>query len=397
MARKKLSEFTAKSLLLKTLDIPYSGISISSDDTLKFSDRENTLYIVKVDQGVKGRMKKGLVKLKVALNDIPEAIESLRQKGYERFLIEEFLSHEASQEKYISIERTREGKVVYFSNKGGIDIEENRESVKRVVIPSEESWEERINTIIQYLQIDKILFRKILNFFDEEYISFLEINPFIIHNSTFLILDLAVEVDSAAEFFVQNGWTSGDFVEDELVGEKTPEEKNILALKAKSQAAFTLTILNPDGSIWLLLSGGGASIVLADEAYNQGRGQDVANYGEYSGNPNEEETYIYTKNLLHLLLKSPALKKVLIIGGGVANFTDIKVTFRGVIQALDEFKEQLSVQNVQVFVRRGGPHQEEGLASMREFLEKADIFGGVWDQSMVLPDVISKAIDYLNE
>jgi len=95
---------------------------------------------------------------------------------------------------------------------------------------------------------------------------------------------------------------------------KTEEEENILTLSQKSQAAFKFDFLNPNGSVFMLLSGGGASIVLADEVANQGFGKELANYGEYSGNPNEEETFIYTKNLLSLLLKSKAPKKVLIIG-----------------------------------------------------------------------------------
>jgi len=36
-----------------------------------------------------------------------------------------------------------------------------------------------------------------------------------------------------------------------------------------------------------------------------------------------EETYIYTQNLLNLLLQSQASPKILIIGGGVANFTEV--------------------------------------------------------------------------
>lgn len=391
MSRKKISEFTAKNLLFQKLELPYTGISISSEDIFN-CERGDTLYVVKVDQGVKGRMKKGLVKLKVAHTDIADTIQQLEKKGYSRFLIEEFVPHESSQEKYISIERTREGKLVYFSDTGGIDIEKNQDKVKKIMIPNDES---KLDEIIHVLQIKKTFFKDIIDFFDEQYISFLEVNPYIMHNDTFLILDLAVEVDSAAEFFVKNGWISNDFIAEELLIQKTQEEKNIIALKAKSQAAFTFNLLNPEGSIWMLLSGGGASIVLADEVYNQGRGQDLANYGEYSGNPNQEETYIYTKNVLSLLVKSHTPKKVIIIGGGVANFTNIKTTFRGVIRALDEYKEQLTKQNVQVFVRRGGPHQEEGLRAMKEFLEKAGILGGVWDQSLVLSDVISKAVDYL--
>ena len=165
-----------------------------------------------------------------------------------------------------------------------------------------------------------------------------------------------------------------------------------MQLAAKSQAAFSLEVLNPHGSIFMMLSGGGASIVLADEVAGQGYGKELANYGEYSGNPNAEETYLYARNILSLLLKSKAKKKVLIIAGGVANFTDVRITFKGLIKALDEEKLQLKEQQIKIFVRRGGPFQEEGLAMMSSFLEKEGIFGVVQGPELVLTDIVSQAL-----
>jgi len=58
--------------------------------------------------------------------------------------------------------------------------------------------------------------------------------------------------------------------------------------------------------------------------------------------------------------------KVLLIGGAIANFTDVASTFKGVITALREYREQLRENNVRIYVRRGGPNYEEGLRMMRE-------------------------------
>jgi ATP-citrate lyase beta-subunit len=118
------------------------------------------------------------------------------------------------------------------------------------------------------------------------------------------ILDSAVEVDDVAAFFVDN-WQASD-LRRHSEHPLTHEEQIVEELDANSPASLKLTILEPNGSIFLLLSGGGASVVVADEIYNQGYGKQLANYGEYSGNPNSEETYIYTKALLSLLLKSTA-------------------------------------------------------------------------------------------
>ena len=57
--------------------------------------------------------------------------------------------------------------------------------------------------------------------------------------------------------------------------------------------------------------------------------------------------------------------KVLIIGGGIANFTDVAKTFTGIIQALTEYKQKLIDGKVRIWVRRGGPNYREGLAKMR--------------------------------
>ena len=57
--------------------------------------------------------------------------------------------------------------------------------------------------------------------------------------------------------------------------------------------------------------------------------------------------------------------KILIIGGGIANFTNVAATFKGIIRALKEFKAPLIAHKVKIFVRRGGPNYQEGLKAMR--------------------------------
>jgi succinyl-CoA synthetase beta subunit len=115
MSRVKLTEYKAKLLLFKELNLPYSGIGVTSADTsaiLKVSNSKQ--YVVKVDQGIKKRMKNGLVKLNVKSTELKLAISELAKKGYEQFIIEEMLPHEPSQEKYLAIERTREGYFFIF-------------------------------------------------------------------------------------------------------------------------------------------------------------------------------------------------------------------------------------------------------------------------------------------
>lgn len=398
MARVKLSEYKAKSLFLPVLGAPFGSIhvDISSIDSVKTIDHldKTKSYVVKVDQGIKKRMKQGLMSIDVNPYKIRKMLEAFIEKGYSQFFIEEFVPHESVHEKYLSLERTREGIMCYYSNQGGIDIESHQESVKNSLFRYDgRGSSDDVKRVVKELGIPSACIPTLLEKMNEWHVSFLEINPLVVNEKGVFLLDLAVEVDSAGEFFVNGAWSRDDFVVEKR--ELTKEEKTVVELGSTSQASFNLTVLHPDGALFLLLSGGGASIVLADEAYNQGYGKLVANYGEYSGNPNQEETYIYTKQVLSLLLASKAPQKALIIGGGVANFTDIRKTFLGAVQALTQVAPQLRKQRVKVFVRRGGPHQEVGLANMRAFLEMEELFGGVWDQSMILSDVIDKALQYV--
>lgn len=84
------------------------------------------------------------------------------------------------------------------------------------------------------------------------------------------------------------------------------------------------------GRIWTMAAGGGASVIYSDTVCELGGADELANYGEYSGAPNENQTYEYAKTILGLLCAHHHPKgKVLIIGGGIANFTNVAATFKG--------------------------------------------------------------------
>jgi len=52
-----------------------------------------------------------------------------------------------------------------------------------------------------------------------------------------------------------------------------------------------------------MVAGGGASVVYADTVADYGWGHELANYGEYSGAPSTQETFVYAKTLLSLMMK----------------------------------------------------------------------------------------------
>lgn len=163
-------------------------------------------------------------------------------------------------------------------------------------------------------------------------------------------------------------------------------------LAATTPAALALKVLNKDGALFFLLSGGGGSIVIADEAQLQGVGDLIANYGEYSGGPTREETHLYAREVIKLMLASKSKKKALVIAGGVANFTDVKKTFTGIIDALSENADAMRKQKIKVFVRRGGPNEKAGLELMREFLTKEKLLGSIYGSDTVITKAVEDAI-----
>ncbi len=68
---------------------------------------------------------------------------------------------------------------------------------------------------------------------------------------------------------------------------------------------------------------------------------------------------------MQLMLKHPHPDgKLLIVGGGIANFTDVYETFKGIIQAFQSFAKELREHKIKILVRRGGPNSEQGLNAM---------------------------------
>ncbi|HIC87675.1 MAG TPA: ATPase, partial [Aquificae bacterium] len=164
----------------------------------------------------------------------------------------------------------------------------------------------------------------------------------------------------------------------------------------KSGASLKLTVLNPKGRIWTLVAGGGASVVYTDTIADLGYAKELGNYGEYSGNPTTNETYEYAKTVFDLMTreKDPEGKpKILIIGGAIANFTDVAKTFDGIIKAMQEYADKLKDVDVRIYVRRGGPNYEQGLKKIKEAAEKLGIPIKVFGPETHMTNIVKMALE----
>lgn len=376
MARLKFTEFRAKSLLIDD----YKGYELREatlkGDIAKLDAKQK--YIVKVDEGIKKRGKQGLVKLNVTKREMAKAVGELAGRGFNRFIVEPMLTHSDDEEQYLSIERVRDGFQILHSSQGGVNVEEHPEAITKY-------------TKLKDVPLPKEFLDHITEVMNREHMSFLEINPLVVRDEECFILDAAVLVDGAGDW--KASWSEDDIVE---ARQKTASEETITQLNNNSPASFSFRVLNPNGSIWLLLSGGGASITIADEAANRNKAELIGNYGEYSGGPTREETQIYTDTVLRQALQSTAPRKAIVLAGGVANFTDVKKTFAGVIDALTKHIDTLKAADIKVYVRRGGPKEKEGLALMKDFLIKHGIYGSIHGSDIVLTTVVDEALEYVD-
>ncbi|RWW21389.1 hypothetical protein GW17_00014456 [Ensete ventricosum] len=107
----------------------------------------------------------------------------------------------------------------------------------------------------------------------------------------------------------------------------------ILITLLQTSASLKFTVLNPKGRIWTMVAGGGASVIYADTVGDLGYASELGNYAEYSGAPNEEEVLQYARCAT---ADPDGHRRALLIGGGIANFTDVAATFNGIIRALKE-------------------------------------------------------------
>jgi ATP citrate (pro-S)-lyase len=125
------------------------------------------------------------------------------------------------------------------------------------------------------------------------------------------------------------------------------------------------------------------------------------NYGEYSGNPSFDETYAYCTLIFEDWLRNNASDRILIIGGGISNFTDVAQTFKGIIRAIEEVRVLFLEKGVRVFVRRGGVNEAAGLKMIREKLELWGIpiivKGTEYPITQIVTDIFPRKIRTQNE
>ena len=421
MAQKAIREADGKIMMARLLK-DYTGgkyqvqnryISVGPETDLKklpnkYKWLQEEKLVVKPDQLIKRRGKSNLLLLNADWEDVEKWIRGRMNKNVtvgnatgvlNHFIVEPFVPHDEKDEYYVAITSEREGDKILFYHEGGINVGDvDAKSVKLFVpigeMPTAKEIEKKL--LGKVPKERKVLIADFIEglfkYYADLNYAYLEINPFVVDGKDVVPLDLAAKLDDTAAFVSGRKW--GDIEFPSPFGRMlTKEEEYIEELDSKTGASLKLTVLNPEGRIWTMVAGGGASVIYADTITDLGFMDEMANYGEYSGDPNEEFTYLYAKTILDLMTRKKNPKgKFLLIGGGIANFTDVANTFRGIIRALREYKKRLQDKKVKIFVRRGGPNYKEGLSNMRTLGEELGVPIEVYGPETHMTKIVSMAL-----
>lgn len=357
------------------------------------------------------RGKNGLIVLDKSFDEIKEWIRSQWGKDVflngktavlNRVLVEPYVEHVQTEEHYFCIRNGVESDLIHLSAEGGVEIESHWDNVKTFEVDLEHDFD--LVAFIQFVKenfsgtgFDSDSFFDFIGRAHEFFVDFgfvyLEMNPLVFRGGSMHILDVKSRLDSAEEWRCGEKW--GKYFQISNQNRNTNDKKilesenKVREIDALTGSSLKLDVLNPNGSIWPLVAGGGASVLVADAVVARGLGGELGFYGEYSGNPDQALVEEYADIVIRLMLEARTdRKKILLIMGGIANFTDVAKTFSGIIKALERNADEMKRQSVRVYVRRGGPNYKKGLELMKEPLDGIGLVNEVHGPEIGLTEII---------
>jgi len=380
------------------ITVPNYVVVSSVDELTKFGEVNEWLkrsrLVVKAHEALGSRFKLGLVKVDLDLPSAQAAAREMlgRQVGsitVSQVIVSEMVPHQ--DEYYVAVKSTREGADILLATCGGIEVESNWDRVKTLsVAVGDAPSPDTLEVLAKNAGFSGALVKKVADFagklfacFDHEDAQYLEVNPLVARagDGELVALDAVTLLDADAKFRHPD-WTFPFAAE--FGRAYTKNELAVMAVDAKIKGSVKFIEI-PGGDTAMLPAGGGASVYYSDAVV--ARGGKLANYAEYSGDPPDWAVEALTEEVCSL----PGIKNI-IVGGAIANFTDVKKTFSGIIAGFRKAKAEGKLNGVKVWVRRGGPREKEGLEAMRALREEGfDI--QVFDRHTPLTDIVDMALE----
>jgi len=379
MPNYKLSEYQVKKLWYSFINEEFNGEYLNIDKlNTKLIYTKN--LVGKLDDGSKRRMKRGLIKFNQTSEQIIDWVKE--RNDNKNYYIESMQN--IKEEYYLMIRPEDNFDVLYFNNIGGIN---QNDPLKNATV-FKISLDNLIDFKMEDQKLNEIL-EKIYKFYKHYHLTFLEINPLAKTDNGYIPLDFAVLADDCS-FYLFNE-DDRKILEMGYFNDNNHKiEDYIHNLDLQTGGSLKFKLLNPNGSIWTMIAGGGASVVYTDAIVNLGYKDELSNYGEYSGNPPSELVYKYA-DAVFKCMNEVKKDKILFIGGGIANFTDVKKTFVGLLKAMEENIEVFKT--TKIYVRRGGPNYKEALQDFKDLSQKYNLNCEVYGPEMEITKIVSMALE----
>lgn len=379
------------------IHVPNYAVVTSADELARLGQAnewmQQTKLVAKAHEALGSRFKLGLVKVGLDLNGAVAATKEMvgRQVGsitVTQVIVSEMIPHK--EEYYCAVKSTREGSEILVANCGGIEVESKWDRVKRLCLEvGQQPTPESLEKLAKDAGFTGPLTKKMGDFagkmftcFDNEDAQYLEVNPVVTRESDgeLVALDAVTLLDGDAKFRHPD-WNFQFAAEFGRAYSK--DEMEVMAVDSKIKGSVKFIEI-PGGDTAMLPAGGGASVYYSDAVV--ARGGKLANYAEYSGDPPDWAVEVLTEKVCSL----PGIKNI-IVGGAIANFTDVKKTFGGIINGFRKAKSDGKLKHVRIWVRRGGPREKEGLDAMRALKDEGFEIN-VFDRNTPLTDIVDKAL-----
>ena len=349
--------------------------------------------VAKAHEAIGSRMKLGLVKVDLSVKQARQSVSEMLGREVAgglfvgQVIVSEMVPHK--KEHYIAVKSVRGGAEILLSSVGGIEIEEQWEKVVRLFVevgesPSPEDLDQLAGAAgfpKKTVSAVAAFAAKLYQCFDQEDAQYLEINPLVQTAAGELAaLDVVTLLDGDAKFRHPD-W---DFSFAAEFGRPySDSEREVMSVDSRIKGSVKFIEI-PGGDTALLPAGGGASVFYTDAVV--ALGGKPANYAEYSGDPPDWAVEALTEKVCAL----PGIKHI-IVGGAIANFTNVKKTFSGIISGFRKARAQGRLNGVQIWVRRGGPYEKEGLEAMKALAQEGFNIH-VFDRYTPLTDIVNMAL-----
>ena len=368
----RLYEHEAKELLDRVgISVP-AGRLITDEGDVNGAVTDVFPVAVKSQVLTGGRMKAGGIAFAADQAELRAAVARLRGMRIGGFTVDKVLVEPKSavvEEHYLGVtyDPTAKAPVALYSHAGGIDVEQGEaiHSATFPLVPAPAGF--RFKELLSGAGVTGSRLTKLTDIMTRLAQAFVaydctlaEINPLAVTEAgAFVALDAHIDLDDDALYRQRGlvtGWGLAD--RDSDARQRSDFERHAEEIDAADHRGVAGRMVAFEGSLGLLIGGGGASLTAFDAVRRHGG--TPANYCEIGGNPSVWKV----KELTKLIMGREGVEKLAVIMNVVSN-TRVDLVARGVVKGMLELGLD-PAERVAIF-RVPGAWEDDGFAILRKY------------------------------